>query len=212
MSILVSAAVVGTVGGGAYYFARGRKAAEGREWVEESVKAWRSKDLDGDRFQVHIKDAHLADVFTTFDHDNADPYYSPDDIEEKFSHAIGSAAPRKALDATELAVIRVMEAAEDVKQDYSERASQKAPAHSTRAQKAWAACLAGAGTVTQVAKQGARGSVRLSKALYRGARRIPGAARRIPAAVRRGRSQKAQQGGADNVPYARNAPDHGRAE
>lgn len=174
----MSAAVVGTVGGGAYYLARGRKTAEGREWVEESVRAWRSNELDGDRFVVHMKDTHLSDMFATFDGDQRDPYYSPDGIEEKFSRAVGSSAPRKVLDATELAVIKALEAAGDVKQDYSERASHKAPAQSTRAQKVWAACSAGAGTVAQVAKQGARGSARLGRALYRGARRIPGAVRR----------------------------------
>ncbi|MEW6906082.1 hypothetical protein [Trueperella pyogenes] len=115
MTLLFSAAVIGTVGGGAYYFARGRKAAESREWVGESVKAWRSNELDGGRFEVRMQETHLDELFTTFDHDESNPYYTPEEIEEKVSKAVGSSIPHKILDFTELVVLRVVSLAKAAK-------------------------------------------------------------------------------------------------
>lgn len=50
--------------------------------------------LDGGRFEVRMQETHLDELFTTFDHDESNPYYTPEEIEEKVSKAIGSSIPQ----------------------------------------------------------------------------------------------------------------------
>lgn len=121
MSLLFSAAVIGTVGGGTYYLMRGRKAAPGREWVGDSVKAWRSKELDPKNFRVHVKETDLDRMFDTFDHDGFDPYYSPEGIEKKLSTVVGTSASTKILDSAESVVLRILGALKAVKSRLSRR-------------------------------------------------------------------------------------------
>ncbi|QOR48344.1 hypothetical protein INS90_03475 [Trueperella pecoris] len=173
MSLVFSTAVLGTVAGGAYYLVRGKSTAEGREWVGSSLKAWRSKELSRDQFRVHVQETDLDDMFATFDHDGFDPYYSPEGIEEKLSKAVGSSAPKKVLDATEFAVLKALEVAGGVKQDFAERASNASSDQPTKVRKALSILSAGAGTAAQVARQGVRGSVRLATSIGRGVGRLP---------------------------------------
>ncbi|VEI12701.1 hypothetical protein [Trueperella bialowiezensis] len=109
-TILLVVAAGATIAGGVRLYKRNEdRAAEGFKWVEESVEAWRSNELDRDNFSVHVKDTQLDDLFTTFDHDDGDPYYSPEGIENRLVNVTRSNVPTRIADSTEAAVTRALD-------------------------------------------------------------------------------------------------------
>lgn len=113
MLLIVGGALI--AGAVRVYKNNGHRAEKGRQWVEESVSAWRSKELSRGQFDIHVTDTKLDDLFSTFDHDDGDPYYSPDGIENQMVNVTGSELPSRIVDATELVVLRALEAAKNVK-------------------------------------------------------------------------------------------------
>ncbi|MFP7695900.1 hypothetical protein [Trueperella sp. LYQ143] len=109
-----------------------------RQWVMESVDAWRSKKLTRDTFDVHMEETTLADLFTTFDHDGGDPYVSAEAIEAGVTQVVRSDLPRKILDGTEKVVARAVDVAShrDSHGSGQMRRARKTASHGANAQSA----------------------------------------------------------------------------
>lgn len=157
-TVLLVVAIGAAVGGGVRLFkTHESEAAKGREWVEESVDAWRSKELDRKQFEVRHEDLELDDLFSTFDHDDRDPYYSPEDIEERLTQVTGSSVPKRFVDSTELAALRAMEAAKKARAKRAAEATEKADGSPSTTDMATANVLAAKDLLVQGTKVAGRG-------------------------------------------------------
>ncbi|MDP9806923.1 hypothetical protein J2S70_001505 [Trueperella bonasi] len=113
--VLILAAGAGIAG--AVHLVRANESIveQGRKWLADSIDAWRANELDGTQFDVHVEEVELGDLFTQFEHDDADPYYSSEGIEEHLVEVTGSNLPKKIVDSVELTTLRAIDAAKAVK-------------------------------------------------------------------------------------------------
>ncbi|MCF2705772.1 hypothetical protein I6E29_00585 [Arcanobacterium haemolyticum] len=58
-----------------------------KEWVADSVDAWRSDGLDVDDFELKVRDTSVEDVFAKFPVASED-YLTPDDVEENWNRMV----------------------------------------------------------------------------------------------------------------------------
>lgn len=162
--ILLVIAAGAAIGGGVHVLKKNEGGtAKGREWVEESVEAWRANELDPDQFEVHHEDLELNDLFKAFDHDVGDPYLSPDGIEERLTRMTGSSIPKNIVDSTELALLRAWEAAKIAKSKREAEAVDKSGGELSTKELAAARALAGKDLLVQGGKAAGRGAVRLGR-------------------------------------------------
>lgn len=71
----------------------GRTLGENGRWVKDSVQVWRESKQDTTPYEVNIEDAHVNDVFTSFEEASGDGYLSLEEVSstlkpvtEPFSH------------------------------------------------------------------------------------------------------------------------------
>lgn len=163
-SVLLVVAVGAAIGGGVRVLKSNESgAAKGREWLEESVTAWRSKELDPKQFDVYHEDLELGDLFSQFEHDDGDPYYSPDGIEERLTQVTGSNVPKMIVDSTELAALRAIEAAKKASAKREAEAAEKADGSPSTTDKIVAKALAAKDLAVQGGKSAVTGATNLGK-------------------------------------------------
>lgn len=64
----------------AFFLNGGRPIEERSKWVKDSMQAWREGQLEANAFEVELKDAHVNDVFSTFEAADEAAYLSFDEI------------------------------------------------------------------------------------------------------------------------------------
>lgn len=177
-TVLLVVAMGVAVGGGVRLFKTHESgAAKGREWVEESVDAWRSKELDRNQFEVRHEDLELDDLFSTFDHDDRDPYYSPEDIEERLTQVTGSSVPKRIVDSTELVALRAMEAAKKARAKREAEAAEKADGSPSATDMAAANVLAAKDLLVHGTKVAGRGLKNAGRGAVNAGKSVAGAVR-----------------------------------